>query len=38
MDNIETLMAHELGRQHGYLLPEQEPQLHLAITLAFDLA
>lgn len=38
MDNIETLMAHELGRQIGYLLPEQERQLHLAITLAFDLA
>lgn len=37
LDNIQTIHREDLGRQIGYLLPEQEPQLHLAISLAFDL-
>ncbi len=38
LDNIQTIHREDLGRQIGYLLPEQESQLHLAIALAFDLA
>jgi mRNA interferase MazF len=38
LDNIRTIPTRELGRRIGYLLPEQEAQLHLAISLAFDLA
>lgn len=36
-DNIQTVPSSALGRQIGYLLPEQEARLALAIALAFDL-
>ena len=36
-DNIVTVPASALGRQLGYLLPEQEPALCAAIHAAFDL-
>ena len=36
-DNIQTIPKIQLGRLIGYLLPDQEPQLAEAITLAFDL-
>ncbi|WP_353507619.1 type II toxin-antitoxin system PemK/MazF family toxin [Intrasporangium sp.] len=38
VDNIRTIPVRDLGRLVGYLLPRQEPQLSMAITLAFDLA
>jgi mRNA interferase MazF len=38
LDDIRTIPTRDLGRQLGYLLPGQEPQLHLAISLAFNLA
>lgn len=37
-DNVVTVPANALGRQVGYLLPDQEPALTRAIALAFDLA
>jgi mRNA interferase MazF len=37
LDNILTIPADSLGRQLGYLLPDQEPELTAAIMLAFDL-
>jgi mRNA interferase MazF len=36
-DNIATILKTVLGRQLGYLLPEQEPDLAEAIRMAFDL-
>lgn len=36
-DNITTIPANALGRQIGYLLPDQEPLLSQAIRAAFDL-
>lgn len=36
-DNIVTIPVSALGRQLGYLLPEQEAQLSGAIEAAFDL-
>lgn len=36
-DNVQTVPASALGRQIGYLLPDQEARLALAIALAFDL-
>lgn len=36
-DNILTIPATALGRQIGYLLPEQEASLTAAIHAAFDL-
>ncbi|MGH3465381.1 MAG: type II toxin-antitoxin system PemK/MazF family toxin [Kribbellaceae bacterium] len=36
-DNIATILRTALGRQLGYLLPEQEPDLSEAIRMAFDL-
>ncbi len=36
-DNIATILKTALGRQLGYLLPEQEPDLAEAIRMAFDL-
>jgi|SRR5215469_14853909 len=36
-DNIVTVPIGALGRQIGYLLPEQEPALMSAIQAAFDL-
>jgi mRNA interferase MazF len=36
-DNIVTIPVSALGRQLGYLLPEQEAQLSRAIEAAFDL-
>lgn len=36
-DNVQTVPASALGRQVGYLLPDQEARLALAIALAFDL-
>lgn len=36
-DNLQTVPASALGRQVGYLLPDQEARLALAIALAFDL-
>lgn len=36
-DNIVTVPTSDLGRQIGYLLPEQEPALSEAIRAAFDL-
>ena len=38
VDNIRTIPVRDLGRLVGYLLPRQEPELSMAITLAFDLA
>ena len=37
-DNIATVPATALGRQIGYLLAGQEPQLAEAIRAAFDLS
>lgn len=37
-DNVITAPASALGRQIGYFLPSQEPQLSEAIRTAFDLA
>lgn len=37
-DNILTVPSSTLGRQIGYLLPAQEPDLAAAIGAAFDLA
>ena len=36
-DNIVTVPASTLGRQLGFLLAEQEPELTAAIHAAFDL-
>ncbi|BBX74370.1 type II toxin-antitoxin system PemK/MazF family toxin [Mycobacterium shinjukuense] len=36
-DNIATIPTSALGRQLGYLLPDQEPALSQAIRAAFDL-
>src|SRR2546429_2635453 len=36
-DNITTVPKSTLGRQIGYLLPEQEDELSEAIRAAFDL-
>lgn len=36
-DNIVTVPASTLGRQLGFLLTEQEPELTAAIHAAFDL-
>lgn len=36
-DNIVTVPASKLGRQLGFLLAEQEPELTAAIHAAFDL-
>ena len=36
-DNIITIPVSALGRQLGFLLPEQEAQLSAAIQAAFDL-
>jgi mRNA interferase MazF len=36
-DNIVTVPKSAIGRQVGYLLPAQEPQLTEAIHAAFDL-
>lgn len=36
-DNIQTMPASLLGRQIGFLLPEQEAELAQAIEIAFDL-
>lgn len=36
-DNIVTIPVSALGRQLGFLLPEQEAQLSSAIQAAFDL-
>ena len=36
-DNILTIPVSALGRQLGFLLPEQEAQLKAAIQAAFDL-
>lgn len=36
-DNIVTIPVSALGRQLGFLLPEQEAQLSAAIQAAFDL-
>ena len=36
-DNVQTIPVSALGRQIGYLLPDQEARLALAIALAFDL-
>jgi mRNA interferase MazF len=36
-DNIVTVPTSALGRQLGYLLPGQEPELTAAIRAAFDL-
>ena len=36
-DNILTVPTSTLGRQIGYLLPGQEPELAAAIGAAFDL-
>lgn len=36
-DNVPTIPVSALGRQVGYLLPEQEARLAPAIALAFDL-
>ncbi|TFB95583.1 type II toxin-antitoxin system PemK/MazF family toxin [Cryobacterium sp. TMT1-3] len=36
-DNIVTIPVASLGRQIGFLLPRQEPQLSAAIHTAFDL-
>lgn len=37
LDNIGTILAADLGRQIGHLLPEQEALLTNAIQAAFDL-
>lgn len=37
LDNITTVPAGTLGRQIGFLLPEQEALLARAISIAFDL-
>ena len=37
LDNIRTIRVTELGRLVGYLLPDQEHHLALAISIAFDL-
>jgi mRNA interferase MazF len=37
LDNVMTIPADSLGRQLGYLLPEQEADLATAIVLGFDL-
>jgi mRNA interferase MazF len=37
LDNISTIPASRLGRQIGWLLPDQEPALTAAIHAAFDL-
>ncbi|HWJ84281.1 MAG TPA: type II toxin-antitoxin system PemK/MazF family toxin [Cellulomonas sp.] len=37
LDNITTVPAGALGRQIGFLLPEQEALLARAISIAFDL-
>jgi mRNA interferase MazF len=37
MDNIITIPVADLGRQIGWLLPEQESRLTDAIQAAFDL-
>ncbi|MCG2801942.1 MAG: type II toxin-antitoxin system PemK/MazF family toxin, partial [Cellulomonas sp.] len=36
-DNIVTIPVSALGRQLGFLLPEQEAQLGEAVRTAFDL-
>ncbi|UZN02696.1 type II toxin-antitoxin system PemK/MazF family toxin [Cellulomonas sp. S1-8] len=36
-DNLQTVPVSALGRLVGYLLPDQEARLALAIALAFDL-
>lgn len=36
-DNLVTVLTSALGRQIGYLLPEQEAELAEAIRTAFDL-
>ena len=36
-DNIQTILAADLGRHLGYLLSTQERQLAEAIRIAFDL-
>lgn len=36
-DNVVTIPVGALGRQLGYLLPEQEAELSRAIRAAFDL-
>lgn len=36
-DNVQTIEKTQLGRQLGYLLPEQESDLAEAIGIAFDL-
>lgn len=36
-DHVHTIPKEALGRQVGYLLPEQEPELTRALMLAFDL-
>lgn len=38
IDNIVTIEASELGRLVGFLLPDQEAELAVAISRAFDLA
>ncbi|MFT4029380.1 MAG: type II toxin-antitoxin system PemK/MazF family toxin [Protaetiibacter sp.] len=37
LDNVMTIPVDSLGKQLGYLLPEQEAGLTAAIVLAFDL-
>jgi mRNA interferase MazF len=37
LDNVTTIPASNLGRQIGWLLPDQEPLLTAAIHAAFDL-
>lgn len=36
-DHVHTIPADALGRQIGFLLPEQEPALTRTLMLAFDL-
>ncbi|OXM73961.1 MULTISPECIES: type II toxin-antitoxin system PemK/MazF family toxin [Amycolatopsis] len=36
-DNIQTIRKSALGKQIGYLMPDQEHELTEAIRLAFDL-
>jgi mRNA interferase MazF len=38
MDNVYTIPHASLGRQLGWLHPEQEAALHAALVRAFDLA
>lgn len=37
LDNVLTIPAVDLGRQLGFLLPEQETALTAALVIAFDL-